>query len=304
MRLVDDILKYLHYVFDTKPFVYDGYAAAQDASAAVPAAIERPALFIHGIMPRTGTVYVGELLRLHPDLHGLPRQLWELPLVQLSDHVLKLQRAFVRIYDQNADKMGESDFLGIFGAGMLEYLQAATPPGKRMLIKVPSVQYLHYFPVMYPGQHLLVLVRDGRDVVQSTVRTWPQILFPFACRRWRRAAEMVAGYDADHRDQTSGYWLARFEDAMLDPEGFVREACRRFRLDVTRYPFDRIASIDVRGSSQLKQQGKVTWSPKARPPGFSPIGYWPGWSRGRKRTFKRIAGQALMTLGYCEDLLW
>lgn len=304
MDLINDIKKYAHYVFDVKPFVYDSTAVLPAGVAVSQETIQRPAIFIHGIMPRSGTVYVGQLLRLHPDLHGLPRDLWELPVLQLSPGFLQLRRRFLEIYEQNADKMGSYDFLTVFGQGMLQYLEAATPPDKRMLLKVPGVQYLHYFPVMFPGQHLLVLVRDGRDVARSTVKTWPMILFPFACRRWKRAAEMVVAYHKRHQDQPTGYWLARFEDAVLDPEGFVEEACRRFGLDVSRYPFERIDEIRVRGSSQLGQGRRVTWDPKVKPPDFMPMGYWRRWSRWRKWTFKRIAGQALMSLGYCEDLQW
>jgi hypothetical protein len=56
---------------------------------------------------------------------------------------------------------------------------------------------------MFPEEHLLVLTRDGRDVVHSTVKTWPQILFPFACRRYRRSAEM----DLCHRLRQAGWSL-------------------------------------------------------------------------------------------------
>lgn len=304
MDLIEGITKYAHYIFEAKPFVYDSNVATEGMANVRGATTGRPAIFIHGITPRAGTVYVGQLLRLHFDLHGLPRNLWELPTLQLSPDLLKLQRRFLTIYEQNADKMATHDFLTVFGRGILQYLQAETPYDKRMLVKVPSVQYLHYFPMMYPGQHLLILTRDGRDVAQSTVKTWPMILFPFACRRWNRAAEMVAGYHERHRDQPSGYWLARFEDAVTDPEGFVQEACRCFSLDVDRYPFDAIESIRIHGSSQMTDGGKVTWDPKVKPPDFLPMGYWHRWSRWRKWTFKRIAGQALMSLGYCEDLQW
>ncbi len=304
MDLINNIRKYARYVFETKPFVYDSDVATEGMAAVAGATTERPAIFIHGITPRAGTVYVGQLLRLHFDLHGFPRDLWELPTLQLSPGLLKLQRRFLGIYEQNADNMEAHDFLAVFGQGMLQHLQAATPYDKRMLIKVPSVQYLHYFPMMYPGQHLLILTRDGRDVAHSTVKTWPMILFPFACCRWKRAAEMVQAYHERHQDQPAGYLLARFEDAVIDPEGFVQEACRRFGLDADRYPFDAIESIRIRGSSQSRDGGKVTWDPKVKPPDFLPMGHWRRWSRWRKWTFKRIAGQALMSLGYCEDLRW
>ncbi len=35
-----------------------------------------------------------------------------------------------------------------------------------------------------------------------------------------------------------------------------------------------------------------------------PVGHWQHWSWWKRYTFKRIAGQALMDLGYCESLDW
>jgi len=309
MSLMNDVRKYIAYLFDTRSFRYvdvlqpaDNGSVSATASASVIGA--GPALIVHGIMPRAGTVYVEQLMRLHPDLHALPRDLWELPVLQLSNNVLGLQRRFLRIYEQNTDKMLSTDFLEIVGAGMLAYLREETPLEKRILFKVPSVQYLQYFWTMYPNQQLMLLIRDGRDLVDSTVRTWPQISFPMACLRWKRAANMVHRFHNRHADLQTGYWLARFEDAVRDPEGFIREACRRFDLDVACYPFERIKEIRIRGSSRLPQQGKVTWDPKEKPAGFAPIGYWHAWPPHRKWLFKRIAGDMLIKLGYCQDLTW
>jgi hypothetical protein len=309
MSFWNNVRKYIAYVFDTRSFRYtdvlppvSGEVARTTASSSVTGA--GPALIIHGIMPRAGTVYVGQLMRLHPDLYALPRDLWELPLLQLSKDVLHLQRKFLRIYEQNADKMASADFLEIVGAGMLAYLREETPMDKRILFKVPSVQYLHYFWTMYPNQQLMLLTRDGRDVVDSTVRTWPQISFPMACLRWKRAANMVYQFHEHHIDLHTGYWLARFEDAVQDPETFIREACHRFALDVARYPFEQIKDIRIRGSSRLSQQGRVTWNPKEKPAGFAPIGHWQNWPPHRKWLFKWIAGDMLVKLGYCKDLTW
>lgn len=309
MSFLNDVRKYIAYIFDTRSFRYSDVPSPADnkvgcASASSSVIGAGPALVIHGVMPRAGTVYVGQLMRLHPDLYALPRDLWELPLLQLSRDVLGLQRKFLRIYEQNADKMRPTDFLKIVGTGMLAYLQEETPVEKRILIKVPSVQYLHYFWTMYPNAHLMLLVRDGRDLVDSTVRTWPQISFPMACLRWKRAANMVYRFHKHYAGLQIGYWCARFEDAVQDPEGFVHEACRRFDLDVARYPFERIEGIRIRGSSRLPQQGKVIWNPREKPAGFKPIGYWQDWSPYRKWLFKWIAGDMLVRLGYCKDLKW
>jgi hypothetical protein len=245
------------------------------------------------------------LLRLHPDLHAYPFELWEVPFLQLAGDLVKLQEKFFRIYEQNRGKIGEEDFLPLFGASVIGYLYTAVPSGQRMLLKVPSVRYLSRFPVMFPYEHLLVLVRDGRDLVESTLRTWPQMNFVQVCLHWNRAARMVLGAN-QHLANTrpTGYWLARFEDAIADPAAFVREACARFELDVSRYPFDRISGIPVQGSSTLTRKGQVRWEAVQRPEDFSPTGYWQNWNPLKKWLFDRIAGRSLLELGYGNDEGW
>jgi protein-tyrosine sulfotransferase len=303
-----DIAKFLRYGLERRSFSPSSSTAqisrqAFDAARAIRGGDRRPAIVIHGLLPRCGTVYVGELLRLHPELHAYPNEIWEFPFLLHTPRVLRLEEEFLWTYEQNREKIGEQDFLPLFGSALIGYLYQGVPPGRRMLLKVPSVQHLDYFYQAFPHEQLLVLVRDGRDVVQSTLKTWPQLRFWMVCLRWRRAARMALACDERFRGR-EGYWLGRFEDAVQEPEAFVREVCQRFRLDETRFPYERIASIPVHGSSTTQVGGKVTWSPVARGGGFRPVGRWMTWSRYHKWLFKCIAGRELVQLGYCEDLSW
>jgi protein-tyrosine sulfotransferase len=298
-----DVGKFVRYALDRRSFRprFDGPGISQqavEAAAAARGAGRGPALLIHGILPRSGTVYVGELLRLHPDLQAYPHQVWEFPFLQQVPRVLELEEAFLWAYTQNRGKIGEQEFLPLFGAALMAYLHQAVLAGQRMLLKVPSVQHLDAFYQAFPHEHLLVLVRDGRDVVQSTLKTWPQLRFWMVCVRWRRAAEMVLACDRHYRLRATGYWLARYEDAVRDPEGFVREACQRFGLDAERYPFDQVGSVPVHGSSGHRREGKVAWAPVTKGADFSPVGRWEAWSSLKKWTFERLAGRALAALGY------
>ena len=309
MGLRNNLKKYLIYIFDKRSFNPEPGGAemsnrALEAARSIRGAERPPSLIIHGVMPRSGTVYVGELLRLHPDLYAYPNEIWEFPLLQLTAEILRLEKEFLLAYEQNMSKVGEHDFLPLFGSSLIAYLYSFLPPEGRMLLKVPGVQYLTYFFSMFPGENLLLLIRDGRDVVHSTLKTWPQLRFSMVCRRWQRAAEMVLRFHAIHTGRGKGYWLARFEDAVQDPTAFVQEACEQFGLDAQRFPFEKIESILIHGSSSLPVRGKVVWDHIERPKDFSPIGHWQGWSSGKKRIFKRIAGQALIDLGYCEDQDW
>lgn len=310
--LLRDLKKYVDYFFERKGFTVDVATGRISEHALRAAKMARgadrgPAIIIQGAMPRCGTVYVGELLSHHPALHAYPHKMWEFPALKLTPDVIALQKKFVLGYKLNWDKLGEADFLPLIGATLLAYLHEPVPPGRRVLAKMPSSQYLNHFFDMFPHEHLLVLVRDGRDLVHSTLRTWPRLNFIQVCLRWNRSARMVVTASKQFsRMDTNGYWLARYEDALHDPEAFVSEACRRFDLDETAYPTDQIDEIRVIGSSKLEKAGDdaVTWQHLKRPENFRPTQYWKQWSRLKRSIFKVIAGRSLMDLGYCDDLSW
>ena len=75
-----DVKKYLHYLFGVESFRPDFDApelvpALRETARRIRGAERGSAIMIHGILPRAGTVYVGQLLRLHPDLHALAHNL-------------------------------------------------------------------------------------------------------------------------------------------------------------------------------------------------------------------------------------
>jgi protein-tyrosine sulfotransferase len=303
-----NVQKYLRYIFDNHSFEPGpGGSTSQlalETASTIRGEGRGPAIMIHGIMPRSGTVYVGELLRLHPDLHAYPHEIWELPFLERTGELEMIQDAFLNSYDQNKKQIASDDFLPIFGASIIAYLHASTPDDKRMILKIPGVQFLHRFYDVFPGENLLLLVRDGRDVVHSTVRTWPQIRFWMACLRWKRAAKMCLYVNSMLDQRDSGYWLGRYEDAVEHPKVFLTEACHHLGLDTDNYPWDKVNTIPIQGSSSLHENGEVKWEPVARPDGFQPFGYWREWSPFRKWLFKRLAGHELQELGYGSEEEW
>lgn len=307
-----DIKKYANYYLETRGYTSDtGVKAignpAYRAAGAARGNERGPAIVIQGIMPRSGTVYVGELLRRHPTLYAFPHQLWEFPALQLAGDIRKLQEAFLRGYKPNRGKLAEDDFLPLIGAALIAYLYEPVPPQRRVLAKMAGVQYLTLFFSMFPHENLLILIRDGRDLVHSTLRTWPRLNFIQVCLRWNRSAQVVLRtLERLEGSPDQGYWMAKYEDSLEDPYTFVKEACRRFGLDERCYPFEQIDEIRVIGSSKLEheRQKEVTWRHLQRPAGFRPMDYWKQWSALKKLIFKAIAGRSLIELGYCEDLKW
>ena len=305
-----DLKKYWDYIFETKGFrsnchVWEISDQATQAVQTIRGRERGPAIIIQGVMPRSGTVYIGELLRCHPDLYVYPHQLWEFPALQLTENILDLQKKFLLGYKLNSNKLGQADFLPLVGASLMAYLYEPVPPPQRVLVKMPSVQYLSHFFSMFPSENLLILVRDGRDLVHSTLRTWPWLNFFQVCLRWNRSAQMICEtVEQLTTAKRNGYWLAKYEDALQNPETFVQKACHYFNLDENRYPYEQIDHIRVIGSSKLENQGKVTWRHLKRPENFTPTEYWKEWSSIRKLIFKLIAGRSLIRLGYCDNLNW
>lgn len=264
----------------------------------------KPVIFIQGVMPRSGTVYAGELLRLHSDLYAYPNDIWELPFLENTGVLLEMQHKFLRSYQYNKGKIEELDFLPLFGASLIAYLYALVPADKQLLLKVPSLRYLDHFDAVFPFEKTLILLRDGRDVVTSFKKTWPRSDFVDVSRRWALNTQMALNYDKQHQNISSPHYMARFEDVVRDPATFVRTICKRFDLDPEHYPYDRIETVGVSGSSALKTSQTVTWDMKKKPTNFNPIGRWKEWPTYQKWRFKRVAGPTLVEAGYSNGADW
>jgi len=264
----------------------------------------RPAILIHGVLPRSGSVYTAQLLALHPDVHAHPNNIWELPFLRETAALITLQNRFFRNYNSNAGKIGNMDFLPLFGAALVSYLYSFVPKGKTMLLKEPDVRFLTYFPLVFPFENLLLLMRDGRDLVHSFVNTWPENAFADVCQRWNWSSRLVLDFYNAYSRTKRGYWMVKYEDIVHEPESLVREACERFELDPRRYPYKQIRHLKVSGSSSLREEGKVTWKAKRRPADFNPIGHWRDWPESDKLIFKDIAGRTLQEAGFSRSAEW
>ncbi len=307
-----DAKKYINYFLQKRGFSTDlslGEITPQALAAAqsIRGKDRPPAIIIQGVMPRSGTVYVGELLRRHPNLHLNPYEIWEFPGLTLSPHIRNMQSKFFEEYEINRGKIGEHDFLPLVGASLIAYLYQAIPRQKRAAAKMPSVQYLDHFFALFPYENLLILVRDGRDVVHSTLRTWTKLNFIQVCLRWNRSAQAIC--DSMKRWEAigqEGYLLAKYETALHLPERFVVEVCRHFNLDKEQYPFDELNQVRIIGSSKLaEKEGEVKWlTHYEKPKDFMPTEYWRNWSPLRQSLFKAIAGRSLQALGYGQEPEW
>lgn len=260
-------------------------------------------IFILGMTARTGTTFTFRLLALHPDVEAASR-LHEDYVVQHAHLLVEYARRTRQRWNPGwpIRPGAEARLIGRLGRGLYaflteEALDRTTPGSRRPLFKTPSVQSVQHFFDLFPDASLLILVRDGRDVVESGVRSFGWT-YEVATRWWCRAARTVLDFEARYRGKAR-YRVVRYEDLVADPEGTLRSLLAFLRLDPVRYDFQAARDLPVYGSSSFRgERAEVHWQPVPKTEAFRPVGRWEGWSPYRRRRFVWAAGDLMRALGY------
>jgi protein-tyrosine sulfotransferase len=261
---------------------------------------DRP-IFIHGIMPRSGTNFLWDLLLLHPDCARGRTPVNEDFFLEYSDHLVAfiddVRGAWDPIWGEFGPDLPDRLYAAV-GEGLLSFLRI--DPSRRLVTKSPSVRHLDRFFSFFPRARLLILVRDGRSVVQSAMTTFAWD-FDRACRAWAEAARIIRRFQQAESGRADRWRLVRYEDLIVDPDRHLRSIFEFLGLDSGRYDFDAARNLPVRGSSQFgRAEGRVHWNAVPKDPSFDPKERWRSWSVESVKRFDWLAGKELVDLGYAS----
>lgn len=253
-------------------------------------------IFILAAQPRSGTNYLWELLRRHPQCAPARSPVWEDYLLVHAPRLVEFTREAQSCWDPvwGNTRHLQPELLRCLGDGLVAFL--SDDPSRRVVTKSPTIANLDLFFDLFPDACLLLLVRDGRDVAVSGMRTfgWP---IEDAARNWARGTARILDFVASHREDRVR--MVRFEDLVDELTVSLDALLRWLDLDPAAYDFAATADVPVRGSSHhVNEDGRVHWDPLPRPLGFRPIGRWTGWTPDEVETFERMAGAQLDLLGY------
>lgn len=275
-------------------------------------------VFIHGVLPRSGTNYLSRALRCHSDLAESPKGLWEFPHLRKSDPLVSYARSMAR--SPNLPQLEEWDLLRMVGQAWLSYASDGLPEGCRLVLKEPSVKNLERFFQFFPRARLLLLMRDGRDIASSSLKTtfasprgldWRNprsysrlLRSPVAemARRWSEASRTVREFLEEH-DQNDLVRVVRYEDLVGEPTAQLRGILDFLDLSPERFAWDSFASLAVRGSSFVgNRAGELDWSgTESVPEAFDPVGRWRSWSEREIHQFRSVAASELLHWGYVDS---
>ena len=275
-------------------------------------------LVIRGIMPRSGTVFLGECLALHPAVDAYPNDIWEFTPCRTMP---ALHAYLDRIpHPRHTDRVKPEEVLKHMGEGWLSYLYQYADRSKRLLLKYPSVEALSDFMALWPTARIVAIVRDGRDVVASGLKagfvapppfrlsvksSWRRLVqpsdFTVLCQRYSAAVDRLLAFERQLNSQTASRYLrVRFEDLHGETEATVRHVLEWADLDPDAYDWAALSALPVKGSSYLRDKTESIDFEQGRQKTntFNPVGRWQTWSKRHKGIFEREAGNALRELGY------
>jgi len=290
--------------------------------------------FLHGVRVRSGTNYLGKFMSCNPHIQlVLPKRTTdEFPLVRDMDAWEKAFAKFVSKFPGDKSIFQFSRFLPHFGSAWLAYLidTFSIQPG-HVFLKDPNVNHIDWFFDLFPGAKLLLLVRDGRDNVASSVRAAQakrrsdtlyhrsksglnRLLrrdFLLAATDWSSAVRKIVKFDEHFRATpwAERYLIVRYEDVYQNPREWAQRIFAFMEVPCDEAILQAVENADVVGSSfysasQKEDAHKPNWTATPKSEAFQPVGRWKSWSPLEKRAFKRIAGRELVRMGYEKSLDW
>ena len=273
-------------------------------------------VFVLGIMPRSGTHYLRNLLCLHPEC--AESVLPEDGLIARSNILMKYVTENYRGWEYVGDlpEIGAGELLAEeLGRGLLAFLKKARcraierdtlPPAisrlksdaRYIVAKTPLVNNLKNFFSFFPGEKLLVLVRDGRDLVESRNLSFG-VNRDESIREWATAARQIIKMKKKWEAEGRHFMIVKYEDLYQNTEAEMKNILGFLDLDAGKFDFHKALSAPVVGSSVFKRNGgEVHWHPVEKTPDFNPMTRSAGWTRWQHERFNWLASNELALFGY------
>lgn len=274
-------------------------------------------IFILGILQRSGTNYLNNLLLLHPDVQP-PGMVWEDFHLAHADHLAHYVEATQRHWNDEWSEavnhsLGHKALLAHLGKSIVDFMEdqhgacvdtglfpPAAPTPVRLVTATPSVNNLDLFFDIFPQGAPIILVRDGRALVESGVRSfgWD---YDEAMYQWAAKARDILAFCKEPKHQGK-YFLVRYRDLYTHNREMMTKILDFLGLDMARFDFDAASNLGVMGSSEVvAKKGGLHWKEVPKPRDFEPLARARSWGPQLKCRFAWIAGKEMRALGFTLD---
>ena len=262
---------------------------------------DRSMAAVYGLMPRSGTNFVFEMLLRMPGVERAGIGFDELPILMRPDAFDRIPAMIREYHPPSADAFAPLSWLAFAASGLRNHLLELAAPDTVTLIKEPHPNNIGLFPAIFPHDRLIVVLRDGRYVVDSFVRSFARGRFSRSfveiCEEYRAAAETVADFIEHDPERTM---VVRYEDANQQRAQTIEALLTWLGHPVDRQSLAALDDLPIYGSSvrSVAKDGAVDWTPVKADASFDPSKRALDWTARQQADFERIAGAANRRLGY------
>ncbi len=229
-------------------------------------------------------------LRQHPELWGGQESDFMVPLAEHLRSVHEYGTRRGKLHWLSGQNVDLAEFFAYIGLG-LNALYTQRAGGLRWVEQTPQYT-LHMDDILalFPGAVFVMMLRDGRDVVESLKHFVNPVEHVEASRLW--AHFVSAGLDFAEGPHGDRVHVVRYEDA------------------VERTASTMEGIFDFLGLPPCAES--VAWITDRTPINSSftdstrrgTTGRWHGWTREERRLFREMAGEVLIRAGFEQDDSW
>lgn len=243
-----------------------------------------PTIFLHGILRRSGTNHLHQLLLDHPDCVQPVISVREDWFLDRSDPLLRYADELFKIWSNpkwGGTPFPKAEFLREIGSGQLRFLRTGLSGAeeKVLVTKTPSVAHLDRLQQFFPGSKNVILVRDPLDVAASSYNTWKAPVSK-TLNEWNSGCHRIHDYAKDPRND---HYILRYEDLIANPVEKLTECLSYLQLDPGVFPWEKIDEAPVLGSSD----GGAAFKAVERSGSFQAVGKWMSLPEEQKRLIEK-----------------
>lgn len=261
---------------------------------------------------RSGTNYLSYLLELHPDLgfpqgNYLPNEQFLLSYANELECYIKSTVEMWGHWLKDCDNVTVSthshELFSHFGEGLIQYFSRFIDQNQTLLLRTPDALGIERFQYLFPNGKAVVLIRDGRDTVESFMKSWGgRKSFGKMSKRWAERANRIISFRNNNPNRC---YLVKYDALVNNTEEELRKLFKDLGLSVENYPWHKALNSPVLGSSVYHGVNKgVSWNPVTKDRDFKPNKKWHRWSERDKRRFKKYAGKELIDLNFETNMNW
>lgn len=256
-------------------------------------------IFVYGILQRSGTNFLNQILLLYPNCIQPVLKIRENWFLHYSDALYKYADQLFQVWSSprwGGEDYSKAEFYSAIGDALITYISKGLPDlsDQALLSKTPSVQHLQRNFQMFPSSKIFIIIRDPRDVAASAFKSWNRPVEQ-TIRDWNIAAKTII--DFERYAPSNYYFLLRYEDLISNKEEWIRKCIHFLGFSESTYPWPAISELPVFGSSE---EGGV-WRVTVASPSFHPIGRWKALPSNQRYYFSRIESSFLNYFGYSDE---